>query len=1710
MRQVTMLNVINILLKYYKKEKLADNIKKIIEAMGRTLYTKIVGKPQETYIPQKQPHIIDALCKCCASLKERFGATNCIFIFLNKTKDPNEWKESLSKVFQKDLELFFTEIKNFDKTAQQNREENKAGMQDKNQIHYYRTQINNLTPHLTIRLCGLHSKLGIPIFTEQLEQMLNCWNYMCKVFIKYLRLCERYQMNPFAKSSSMPIATVSYTSCGEEMSWDWLQKEDPDIVFINTPVVNVDYYIRETLIQATHYLAERVIDNPKYALKYFDYLINVFEKDCIDETTLIEIVKAARKVIMSKAHIVITNDNMPPAPYAQHGNHGNRSKLIGRLQERMPPGFEMASAELLNLTYDYLKGVTDVKDRHKKILNFTLIQLKNKSLDIRTKFFSLFDQYYGKTVYRRLQHIFSPHIWDISKDAKDSFWIQQALDLLLSSIDEDCPMQREPDGIVLLTFPNKIAEKSMTDVLEIKSAELKRIIEKCSTITKKLQNKKTKYWLRPLKDVTNWEYHICEKLWLKLFPQFWNLMTADEQQQIACLIEPFLTKDEFLKQMQGKRPNAIRTMFEAVAACDPLPKLAPEVIQYIGKNYGAWHTAIPLLESYLYAYPNNERFAICANILYKALRETDYSVGLQRFISKSSITHAALSYGQFGIWHAVNDVLSDAILANIKLPNMKESIKELEPSDFVQPPEDINKTLNQMDLRMWEDWQVEAACNLNTWENMKVPGMSINRMTLPYQYYKALSEWVQQKKITEESPMGILAQLYERIQLQTNEEDSDKENFYKRALKALFAEWNMLPAIADTPNYQSIIVQQYLHEITEFKTMIKESKDYINRNLENEFKSTLILWRERLPNKCESFAVWRDLLECRIFLFQQLKKKLPPSPRFEKLENYFHDIPWNYLKLAEVARKHQLIDQSLHYLEEADKYLKDTGDVHNYERFLRAKETAKICLNFSSEWNETEKYLKSVQKQPYCRKSPMSLSEITRLRGITLVKLEQMRDAYDELNSATTTCVHNYKAWESYAAFCENACNRGTSPKQYNVYGMKGYMNAAMYMLSKSKYYIPKILSCLERDNANPAASTGESTDDSAWKIFTEQIINLPTWVWMYWLPQLFTMLGRSLIERNAAKLILKNIAKLYPQPLYLYLQRITQELEKTKLVMTDDERINLTKIGVQEIWDTFKEQVRDQPKFDTIDKIMTKLEKCVLPGFNREDEFLLDLKNAFNNSMQIGINKDKLQESITMILEKYFGSNEEFEMIRKNYSDKFLVDFGKDLKNANIGEVYKRLRNWIDFLTTKVSLRTEQYSIDGYSQELASIIPKRIEMFGANYQRDTEPTPETTVYIARLETKVEKTTFRTRVDFRGNNEKTYNYYLQICNEDKYTETLIVQLRQFLNQLFSNSRHAMLRNVKLYSPYCLYWGKMKMSLDELHIISMNDLHEAALIERGYHPDQAIMSYLVQYFKSGLTNNSSEDSSKLELELRKKVFTEMKSLVGDYIFSGFIHKLVSNPDELFIYKKQFTSYSAAQAYFSYVFGINHKDLCNLMFCKRTGKIYYSTHDIDLIGEQNSLIKPSVPFRLTPNMQYFITPIGIEGLFAGAFTAAAYTMQPSKMQHLIGYLNIFYRDLLNARNVPDLAGTIQKNVERIILTTNKLVDKETMQKLFNARHAVFKTETVKPQPGGNVHGEQEEKKENEKTAYFNQEVYNKIKDAIDIEKLQEMPVSWASWF
>ena len=1573
--------------------------------------------------------------------------------------DPSEWKAALEKAISQDLNLFYIEMKNSEKNIVQGAEDNK--MQERIQIRQTSDQLFFSLSHFTLRLCELHSRLKIPLYSDKLDQLFQYWEFVCKTFGKYTKYSEQSSaMQRFGYNSYTPL---------QETEWSWLH---PEIIKLNTTNINKNSYIHESLKCSIDYFAEQVLESPRYCYNFFDILINVLEKDCTDEEIALKIVKAARRVLLSNIEINL-NDGIAQLEQA------TRENLIPRLHTKLQSCCEKASNEILELIFDYLMGFKVMRDHQKKLLNYGLFQLKTKGIGVKDKLFELFDKFYGRTVYNRIEHVFVQQIWDYGRETKDNFWIQQALELLLSSIDENGPMKKELGGIVLLsTNPSThndsaveemkdiegvSKEGEMKDIEKVKEPEeLKRIISGVEKVTNEFKHKKTKCWLRALKSIANTDLQISEKLWLKLFPQFWNNLSADDQQQLASTIEPFLTHEDPLKQNQGRNFIPIKTMFETVSTCDPLPRIAPEIIIYLAKNYCAWHIALPLLESYIYAYPDNTRYILALASLLKQLGETDYLIGLERYVVKSRNIKAALSYSQVEMWNEADNLLT---LENMKELNEGNVIK-LEGLNMNEPrlidshmkESTLNEELKQLETRISEEWFTEVATALGNWEYLKSVGAQSNRISLILQSHWGARNW---KSFVEESlstgygdsALTVIATLYEQF-IHFVEDDNDKDETYKKLLKAIYKDWTLLPNIIGPAHYKSLVLQQQFTEVGEFRTMYREIREAFQRP-ELRMTSFLNYWRNRLPNKAESFVVWRDLLESRNHLFEQIKKKSSSLPTFDKSEPHIQDIPWNLLKLAKVARKHGLVDQAYKYLSEADKLLQDKNGTYNYENFLRVSESAKMALGDSKHWEQATVFLQQVETKSFCKNNEHFLSEIKRLNGEVLCKLGKHQDAYNKLEEATKICSTNYKAWESLGLFYESK-----HEQIYNSHALKAYLHVIIYKLSKAKLFIPKILQCLEKE-----------VKDSAEKVFKEMNNRVPIWIWIYWIPELLNNLERTQNEREVAKIILKNIATLYPQALFVLLKDF-----QNKLISNKGNEVVL--LAVNDIFAKLQER-GDSCRYT--EKILNELEKKVLISRSKEAELLLTLKYLHSLCIPI-ITLEDFSSCISKIAQHFFlNKGIEYKELQRNYSTKFFNDFAIEvIEGRTVIESIKVLRNWIDTLHTKLTLTATPTAVNQYSHELADLKPKNMEMFGVNYVEDVEPTPEKIVHIANIDISMEKAFQRTRVIFCGTNNKDYSYYLTLNNigntmdevmkrsvVGQNAEVLIKQAREFCNKIFSSNRLTMSRNIKLYTSFVFCWNQMRVSQSNSKIISMATLHDAALIEKNMHPDHASIAYFDQL---GTTFSS-------EKEVRKAIAKEMCITINNAIFTRYIHRLIINPEELFAYKKQFTIQLASQSFFTYLLSLSFKGLDSLLFCKNTGKIIYESYEFTK--------EYTVPFRLTPNLEYFVTPIGVEGVFAGVMTLMAKALK-EKLRFVESYLKIYYRDM--QKEVKDDSNSYEK----ALIQLNKLID------LNIIKEAATKEEFIRE---GNVE---------DRDLSLNHEVYEKIREAKDVERLSEMPLEWAPWF
>lgn len=98
--------------------------------------------------------------------------------------------------------------------------------------------------------------------------------------------------------------------------------------------------------------------------------------------------------------------------------------------------------------------------------------------------------------------------------------------------------------------------------------------------------------------------------------------------------------------------------------------------------------------------------------------------------------------------------------------------------------------------------------------------------------------------------------------------------------------------------------------------------------------------------------------------------------------------------------------------------------------------------------------------------------------------------------------------------------------------------------------------------------------------------------------------------------------------------------------------------------------------------------------------------------------------------------------------------------------------------------------------------------------------------------------------------------------------------------------------------------------------------------------------------------------------------------------------MSGPQELWRMRKAFTLQLASVSFMTYVVCITSRQPARFHVSRTTGQIYMS----EVLPGVNSATpifasSESVPFRFTPNLQHFVTPIGTEALLCPGICAIA---------------------------------------------------------------------------------------------------------------------------
>nr|XP_029116772.1 transformation/transcription domain-associated protein isoform X3 [Elaeis guineensis] len=755
-----------------------------------------------------------------------------------------------------------------------------------------------------------------------------------------------------------------------------------------------------------------------------------------------------------------------------------------------------------------------------------MLGLRAKDPEIRQRFFLLYHESLGKTLYVRLQFIIQIQDWEAVSDV---FWLKQGLDLLLAILVDNEPITLAPNSArvppLMASGPFSdcpVVQQQVSDAPDCSdgvSLTFDTLVARHAQFLTEMSKLEVQDLVIPLRELAHADANVAYHMWVLVFPIVWVTLHKEEQVALAKPMISLLSKD-YHKKQQSSRPNVVQALLEGLHLSHPQPRMPSELIKYIGKTYNAWPIALALLESHVMLFMNEAKCCESLAELYRLLNEEDMRCGLWKRRSITAETRAGLSLVQHGYWQHAQSLFYQAM------------IKATQGT--------YNNTVPKAEMCLWEEQWLQCASQLSQWDVLADFGKSVENYEVLLDCLWKVPDWaylkdnVIPKTQVEETLKLHLVQAFSGLHDRNANGVGEAGNIVAKGVQLALEHWWQLPEMSvqsRTPllqQFQQVVeVQESARILLDIANGNKQPSGNSGSNVHNvfaELKDILETWRLRTPNEWDNMSIWYDLLQWRNEMYNVVidafKDFAQSNPQLHHLG--YRDKAWNVNKLAHIARKQGLYDVCVTILDKM--YGHSTMEVQ--EAFVKIREQAKAYLEMKGELTSGLNLINNTNLEYFPIKHK---AEIFHLKGDFLLKMNDCENANLHYSNAISLFKHLPKGWISWGNYCD-MIYKETREDLWLEYAVSCFFQGIKFGVSNSRSHLARVLYHLSFDTPNEPV--GKTLDN-----YLDQ---LPYWVWLSWIPQLLLSLQRS--EAPHSRLVLLKIAQAYPQALYYWLRTYLME----------------------------------------------------------------------------------------------------------------------------------------------------------------------------------------------------------------------------------------------------------------------------------------------------------------------------------------------------------------------------------------------------------------------------------------------------------------------------------------------------------------------------------------------------------------------------------------
>lgn len=747
-----------------------------------------------------------------------------------------------------------------------------------------------------------------------------------------------------------------------------------------------------------------------------------------------------------------------------------------------------------------------------------LIGTRATDVELRNRFMNIFDRSLTRTARSRLSYVVTSQNWDT---LADSFWLSQATQLIIGSVELASPVQLHPQDFV--TTPPSVlfgtyAQDFRKDDLMLDDRYLE-LIDRHRSFCMGLSNVKARDILEPLSQLQFLDPKLSHEIWVHLFPLCWSSLSKDDRTEIERGMIAMLTKEYHQRQVD-KRPNVVQTLLEGAAKSKPTFKIPPHVLKFLSRTYNAWYTALITLEESALKPVIDTANVRESNLdalveLYASLQEDDLFYGTWRRRCQFMETNAALSYEQHGIWDKAQQLYEAA-----QIKARTGSIP-----------------FSQGEYMLWEDHWVMCAQKLQQWDILYdfAKHENFNDLLLECAWRQnELWQNQEQREWLDSIIKGLMDAPTPRraffqsfmslLKLHANPEIAPEfTRSIDEAVQLSIRKWHQLPSNntnAHTPILQNFQELVELHDASLICNSLAQTNQQNLDTKSQELKLLLSTWRDRLPNIWDDINAWQDLVTWRQHIFNMINNTyltlLPQQGGSAAGNSYayrgYHETAWIVNRFAHVARKHQLPEVCISQLSR----IYTLPNIEIQEAFLKLREQAKCHYQNPAELTTGLDVINNTNLHYF---GPQQKAEFFTLKGMFLAKLNHKEEANEAFGTALYYDIKLPKAWAEWGHYNDNNFKANPTDLSHAASAVSCYLEAAgLFRNAKSRKLLSRILWLLSLDDA-------QGTILEAFDAYKGET---PVWYWITFLPQLLTSLSHK--EARFSRAILMKVAKAYPQ----------------------------------------------------------------------------------------------------------------------------------------------------------------------------------------------------------------------------------------------------------------------------------------------------------------------------------------------------------------------------------------------------------------------------------------------------------------------------------------------------------------------------------------------------------------------------------------------------